>query len=231
MNHFAEGITDYVFDLYGTLIDAPCDEWAPKTWKRWLRTLDGMGLKHPPYYAVRRDFFALDRQHRIIQKTASGCDVPEIDIIPVYRELLASYGNGILEDETLNTLDYDFRCASRAYIRLYPGAAEFLARLRGSGIGVYILSNAQRAYTWPEIQLLGLDSLTDGQIISSDHGYMKPDRRLFDILIDRYHLTPEQTVMVGDSEYSDIQGAAAVGMKSIHLTGENSADRFYRDRI
>lgn len=226
-----DSINNYIFDFYLTLVDIKTDEQAAQTWKKWLRTLDKRGLKHPVYYQFRRDFFAADRRHRVELKKQTGCDVPEIDIINVYRELFEKYGNGILGDELLNEISYEFRVASRAYIRPYPGVIEYLKKLRGNGHKVFILSNAQRSYTWPEIKMFGFDEVTDDQLISSDYGAMKPDVRFFNALIQKHNLKPEECLMHGDTIKSDIEGAKAAGMHYVHLIGENAPEQYYLRRL
>jgi len=48
---------NYVFDVYGTLIDLETDEVSPRTWKKWMKYLDQKEIKHPIYYEFRNDFF------------------------------------------------------------------------------------------------------------------------------------------------------------------------------
>ncbi|MFH1688020.1 MAG: HAD family hydrolase [bacterium] len=51
--------------------------------------------------------------------------------------------------------------------------------------------------------------------ISGEIGIGKPDRRVFDLTLERLGLGPDQVVMVGDSLKSDIGGANNVGIKAI----------------
>lgn len=222
---------NYVFDLYGTLIDVKTDEQAPRTWKKWLKYLDEQRIKHPPYYRFRKEFFAMDKRNRILLKEETGCNVPEIDIIPVYRELLENYGNKLLSDEKLDEISYMFRVCSREYIRLFPGVLEYLRKLKADGKKTYILSNAQRSYTWPEIVMFGLDKETDDQLISSDFGVMKPDVAFFKALMDKHHLAKEKTLMHGDSMWSDIEGAKNAGISYVHLIDENHPQYYYLNQI
>ncbi len=220
-------IDNYIFDLYGTLIDIRTDEYAAQTWKKWYKGLRRRNLKLPEYYVFRKDFFELDRKKREEAAATRRFTAVEIDIIPVYRELFEKYGNGILSDELLNEISYEFRIASRFYIRLFPGVRESLEQIRAAGKHPYILSNAQRSYTWPEITMFGLEKLTDDQLISSDYGCMKPDKAFFDRLLDKYQMDRERSGMHGDSLSSDILGAKAAGIKSVHLSGENDPNLFY----
>ena len=59
-----------------------------------------------------------------------------------------------------------FRILSIEYIRLYPGVLEALAYLREKGHRLWLLSNAQRAFTAYELEHLGLCPYLDGIYIS-----------------------------------------------------------------
>ncbi|MBR6898443.1 MAG: HAD family hydrolase [Lachnospiraceae bacterium] len=218
---------NYVFDLYGTLIDINTDERAAKTWKKWLKILDRKKIRHPDYIRFRRDFFELDKLYRAEAAQKTGSKYPEIEILNVYRELFDDYGNKPVVDEKLSELSYAFRACSREYYRLYDGVPEFLKKLRSSGKKVYILSNAQASYTLPEILHFGLDKMVDDCIISSDYGYMKPDGAFFEVLIGRHSLERSRTVMIGDSSFSDGGVAKNCGTDFIHLADENSSKIFY----
>lgn len=249
---------NYLFDLYGTLIDIRTDEHSDDTWQKWCGYLDAHGFRHPAFDEFREDFFAADaalRHHALAVGanvwTASvgrdpwavgphitsddsrpedmRCYVPEIDVLAVYKDLFLRYGNeeSFLTFEALSQASYAFRAASRSYARLFPGVEAFLLKLRETGRHAYIVSNAQATYTWPEICMFHLDELTDDQIMSSDLKRMKPDPAFFDCMMRRHHLNPAATVMVGDSEASDIRGAALTGIASIHLNSERPAEEFY----
>ncbi len=79
---------NYIFDLYGTLIDMSADEHSAKTWKKWLKWLDKHNLKHPNYIQFRKEFWDADKAARKQMLLTGEVEVPEIDIIDVYRELL-----------------------------------------------------------------------------------------------------------------------------------------------
>ena len=72
-----------------------------------------------------------------------------------------------------------FRTLSRQKLMVYDGVKETLAELRKRGKGVYLLSNAQRDFTRPEMELLGLTECFDGILISSEEGCKKPSSEFF----------------------------------------------------
>lgn len=224
-------IDNYVFDLYGTLIDIHTDEWRPKTWKKFIKVLDDRKIKHPAYYQLRADHFRLDRAYRKKALEDGPFKVPEIDILPVFNDMFVSYGNAPMSKEQLWDIAAAFRVVSRDYYRLFPGVEEYFEKLHKLGKKVYILSNAQASYTVQEIENFGLDKITDGYIISSDYGCMKPDKAFYDALVKKYKLDISKTLMHGDSYENDYKGALEAGWQAVHLSGVNHPSAYYLNQI
>ena len=219
---------NYIFDLYGTLIDIHTDEYRDETWAKWIAFLDGKGIRHPGLDRFRDDFFRTDKEHRL---RASVYAYPEIDILKVYDELFTRYGNRKISEAELFEIAYRFRVSSRDYCRLFEGVPEFLKKLRALGKNVYILSNAQRSYTLYEITHFQLDELVDDFLLSSDYGCMKPDRSFYNALVQKHRLERSRSVMLGDSYENDYRGAINAGLNAIWLSGATAAEGFYRDRV
>lgn len=219
---------NYIFDLYGTLIDIHTDESCDETWEKWIAYLDDHGIKHPALARFRDDFFHKDKAHR---QRASIYEYPEIDVLRVYDELFTRYGNRKLSEAKLFEIAYRFREASRDYCRLFEGVPEFLKKLRALDKKVYILSNAQRSYTLYEIIHFNLDEMVDDFLISSDYGCMKPDKSFFDAIVRKHSLDRSRSVMLGDSYENDYRGAINAGLHAIWLSGANAADGFYKNAL
>ena len=215
---------NYIFDLYGTLIDIHTDEYRDETWENWIKYLDDRGIKHPELGKFRDDFFRKDKEHRL---RPSEYEHPEIDILKVYDELFTIYGNQKISDAELFEISYRFRVASRDYYRLFKGVPEFLEGLHERGKKVYILSNAQRSYTLYEITHFKLDEMVDDYLISSDYGCMKPDKAFYNAIVQKHSLDRKRSVMFGDSYENDYLGAINAGLNAIWLNGDNAADRFF----
>ena len=104
------------------------------------------------------------------------------------------------------------RDAAMMHLRLYAGAKELLNDLKAAGFGVFLLSNAQRLYTIPEMRNLGILDLFDDIYISSDCGAKKPDPVFFGQFLKDTGLGPEECLMVGNDLRCDAGGAKAAGM-------------------
>ena len=139
----------------------------------------------------------------------------EPDLTSVFAQLYEKKGHPVSKELARMTA-ITFRALSREYLRVYPGVKETLEELRRQGKGVYLLSNAQRDFTRPELEMLGLTGLFDGILISSEERVKKPSKQFFDRLVARYGLDPNKCLMVGNEERSEIEGAARAGMDSLY---------------
>lgn len=90
---------------------------------------------------------------------------------------------------------------------------------------MYLLSNAQRMFTEPEMKMLGIYELFHGILYSSDVGVKKPSPYFYDVLFQKYDLKKAESVMIGNDYRADICGAESYGIDSMYLftarSGEN----------
>ena len=58
----------------------------------------------------------------------------------------------------------------------------------------------------------------EGIVVSGDERTRKPFAEIYEILLDRYGVTPEEAVFIDDS-LKNVEGAEAVGINGIHFQG------------
>ena len=236
---------NYIFDLYGTLLDIHTDENSKELWKimRDFYNVYGCEWKQKP---LRDAFFLYDAGERQRLSVLTGVKKPEIKIERVFARLLFEGGGHHSCSLMIAGLDIDtlrrqykeniegvlskvadsewataaanlFRTASREYVRLYPNTMETLKSLKDKGCRLYLLSNAQKVFTMPEIEAFGLQDILDKIYISSDYGMMKPEPDFLNKLLSEEGLKSEETVMVGNEIESDAAIAIRCGLSSICL--------------
>lgn len=211
---------NYIFDLYGTLVDIRTDETDRKLWDH-MSLFYGYYGAHYSAEELRQTYLALvqGKEKELKQEYAlqyAHEAYPEISIEEVFSELYVMKGVEPDRALTIHTGQI-FRAYSTKRIRLYKYAKELLVTLREAGRGVYLLSNAQRIFTEYELFYLGIHDLFDGILISSNHGCKKPDERFFRILLEQYGLSPEESLMIGNDMETDIAGARRVGIDSFYI--------------
>ena len=217
----AKQYANYLFDLYGTLADIHTNEESPAFWRSVSRLLGMQGVDRSPSELKQRyqsEIRRLDAQARAA--LPAGAE-PEIDIAVVFRGFFEDTGVSI-DDRGIAEFARTFRLLSLRKLKLFPGVPAMLETLHRQGRQVYLLSNAQALFTRPELTLLGLDTRLDGSILSSEAGRKKPDPEFYHILMEKYNLDPQQTVMVGNDDIADCHGAAKAGLDSFYVHTQQS---------
>ena len=99
-----------------------------------------------------------------------------------------------------------------------PGMRELLIELRVKGYEIYGLTNWSME-TFPEArEHFGILQLIDRYVVSGAEGLVKPDPRLFQVLLDRYHLNAEECTFIDDNP-DNVAAACALGMEGIVFHG------------
>ncbi len=230
---------NYVFDLYGTLVDIDTDEADRHLWKVLADMYNRYGLCVSPG-ELRELFLKLEKKAR--KKTAERLSTadPEIRLEEVFLSMYQKGKKDPKRGETglpepderwADMIANLFRALSIKRIRLFPDTIKMLDRLKNEGHRVYLLSNAQKVFTMPEIEYLGLKDKFDRIYISSDLDLKKPEVRFLERLIADEGLKREETVMVGNDPESDMGMAALCGVKGLFFNSWKLSDKKIKKRI
>lgn len=206
--------TDLIFDLYGTLVDIHTDE----NDLSWEKAALYFGYYGAAYTGESLQAAFLREMRRREAQAGQHYEVyPDIPFDAVLADLFRA--KGVTENADMLGLNAAqvFRIASTEYIRLYDHVLEALDTLRHQGYRLWLLSNAQRAFTAYELRLLGLGPQFDGIYLSSDFQCRKPDIRFFRALLDEQKLDPAKCLMIGNDRDTDIAGAKRAGLATLYM--------------
>jgi len=230
-------IRGIIFDINGTLIDIHTDEGSEDIYRAISHFLSYQGI-YLHRWEVR------DKYYEIIdnQRQASAEEYFEFDAVEVWREFmkLNATNSTLLTPEKLKQIPLFlaeiYRGMSRHRLQLYPDVKAVLEGLHHR-FRLAALSDAQSAWALPEMQAVGIESFFDPIIISSEYGFRKPDRRLFEAALYKLEIEPENVLFVGNDMYRDIFGARQLGIKTVffssnqgrqHMNGVNPDYIIYR---
>jgi len=198
---------NYVFDLYGTLVDIHTDEDDEKLWEALAKFYGKQGANYTAK-EIHADY---------ITNVKKLLDIAEeIQVEKVFRELYAAKQVNADDGLILKTCRF-FRDNSTEYIKLYPWSLPILERLKEAGKGIYLLSNAQRSFTEHELETLGIKEYFDVIMISSDCCMKKPNPKFFERLMKHCNLNAKECLFVGNDEICDIFGAREAGMDTFYI--------------
>lgn len=88
--------------------------------------------------------------------------------------------------------------------------------LKEKGYHLYLLSNFHTEAFETVIKKYEFFHLFEGQIISAHEHVAKPDEKIYKILLERYHLCPNESLFIDDS-LANIHTAQRLGMHGICL--------------
>ncbi len=99
-----------------------------------------------------------------------------------------------------------------------PGMRELLLELKNKNYEIYGLTNWSME-TFPEARKhFGILQMIDRYVVSAEEHLIKPDPRLFRVLLDRYQLKAEDCIFVDDNP-DNVAAACRMGMHGIHFIG------------
>lgn len=98
------------------------------------------------------------------------------------------------------------------------GIEETVAALKERGYKLYLLSNAPD-YFYENISHYRVFDLFDGFVVSGCEKVVKPDRRIYEIVLERFGLRAEECVFFDDLE-KNVEGAKAVGIEAYRFEGD-----------
>lgn len=104
----------------------------------------------------------------------------------------------------------------------YDYARPWMQELKERGYRLYILSNyARRTFAQTKEKLAFLEDV-DGSLFSFEVHHIKPDPDIYRILLQKFHLTPQECVFL-DDRAENVEAAKQLGIWAFQFTGYEAA--------
>ncbi len=204
------------FDVNGTLIRIQTEDGDEQIFRSAAHFLTYQGIDlHRDQ--IRDLYFQTMKE----QLRASPEEYPEFDAVGIWRNIIDGHMTdftralpaGKLRQMPLFLAEIA-RGIARQRLGLYPSVREVLDVLRGR-YPLAVVTDAQSANARGELHKVGLLGYFDPVVVSGDHGYRKPDRRLFQFALDGMDVAAGNALYVGNDMYRDIYGAREAGMRTV----------------
>lgn len=101
----------------------------------------------------------------------------------------------------------------------YDDMYTLVCRLKENGYKIYLLSNAGTDWYIYSKQMRSI-SLMDGTVISSDYKLLKPEKDLYQVLLNKYDLNADECVFIDDNP-CNVEGAENVGIHGIRFSAKD----------
>lgn len=102
-------------------------------------------------------------------------------------------------------------------LNVIPGAAEFCEEVKNKGYHIYVLSNADNNFH-KYFPIFQEESYFDGVMVSADEHMLKPDVKLYEHFLNRFHLKAEECLFIDDRP-ENIAGAEKAGITGFVFQG------------
>jgi putative hydrolase of the HAD superfamily len=199
-----------LFDWGDTLFHFAYDEELLEAgWEAGLATLDHDGLPGPDETAARF------REQYLPLLFVPG-SVDEVEYPGMIRELLEGFGVEV-DDGALDQFLAAEHAAWEPARQMGAQTHALLDSLRDRGLATGLVSNAFDP-GWllhGDLARMGLDERLDAAVFSSEIGKRKPHPAIFEAVLSRLGVAPEETLFVGDRRYEDVRGAKELGMTTV----------------
>jgi putative hydrolase of the HAD superfamily len=103
---------------------------------------------------------------------------------------------------------------------LFPETMEVLETLKQRGLKLGVISNFDdRAYS--VMRSLNILQFFDAVTLSSETGYCKPDRQIFEAAVRKLGVAAPEVLMAGDSLHDDVEAAMRAGLSAVLIDRRN----------
>lgn len=196
-------ITTIIFDMYDTLAQNHSRFWLD-TFSRIIQE-QGLEVSRDQLWEEWRKVDAISRRRRV-QPGA-----PFRSYFESWREcFVGAFAALELAGDADAAIHHAFQDMGQR--PAYPDTAEAVEQVQHQW-RTALLSNADNNYLKPNLAHLGLKF---GAVLSSeDARCYKPRAELFQEMLRRLDVTPQECFYVGDRQFEDVQGAAQVGMRTV----------------
>jgi putative hydrolase of the HAD superfamily len=219
------------FDVNGTLVRILTEDGMDQIFRSVAHFLTYQDIDLHRHQ-VRDLYFGIMEE----QQRTSSEEHPEFDAVGIWQSIIEGHMTDFTRTLPVEKLEQMplflaemSRGISRRKLRLYPHVREVLDVLR-ERYPLALVTDAQSAYTRGELHKVGLLDYFDPIIVSGDHGYRKPDRRLFQFALDGMGVAAENALYVGNDMRRDIFGAREVGMKTV-MFDSNQGTKVHLDCV
>lgn len=210
-----------LFDINGTVTDILTSESDEELYRVTANFLKFHGVRISPG-ELKALYFDLNRR----QRRESHEEFPEFDVKKIFQTIIEEYGDPAnvpfhLAAQTAEV----YRAASCFRLEPYTGVTEVLTMMK-KRYHLAAVSDGQSLWARNEVRMAGLEKFFEFVIVSGDHGFRKPDKRMFTLALEKLGVAPHEAVYVGNDMYRDVFGAKNAGMKSIFFRSNQGEQGF-----
>lgn len=147
----------------------------------------------------------------LYHERALGFAKSEIEIIDKIISLIPFEVSAVQKEQVLFAREQRMKNALK---KISKEVLDTLQKLKSKDIKLGLISNADciDCKYWNQSPLF---KYFDDSVFSCNVGLLKPDRQIYELAMQRLHVSPEQCLFVGDGGSNELYGAKTAGMGTV----------------
>jgi putative hydrolase of the HAD superfamily len=128
-----------------------------------------------------------------------------------------------IADEALSrAMSFDYLDILPNKKNLFPYTMEILDYLKIKGYQMHLITNGFESVQFKKIENSNLAPYFKEIITSEASNSLKPNKEIFEYALQKANASLEESIMIGDNQSADIQGAINIGMDSVFVNHINA---------
>jgi putative hydrolase of the HAD superfamily len=128
-----------------------------------------------------------------------------------------------IADESLSrAMSFDYLDILPNKKNLFPYTMEILDYLKAKGYQMHLITNGFESVQFKKIENSNLAPYFKEVITSEASNSLKPNKEIFEYALQKSNAKLEESIMIGDNQSADIQGAINIGMDSVFVNHINA---------
>ncbi len=201
---------NYLFDLYGTLLEIETNEETDYVWEKMALYYGYCGSYYEPFEL--KDKYGKNVK-KMVNDYGEGAD---IDIQDVFYKLFRDSEIKPKKKAPKEAAKM-FRILTTEKLALYEGVIDMLMALKNQKKNVYIVANAQSAFALLELKNCSIRKYFDDFYFSSDLHIKKPDITFYEKVFQEERLNKKESIIISADYDNDIVLAQQIGVDALFI--------------
>ena len=154
----------------------------------------------------------------LLEKSPDRLTGKETDPLTIIQSLAQAIDPSIPHHVIQHATENRIQKFAQALIEIPTETVRFFERLKSTGKKIGLLSNADvmECAAWYQSPIA---PFFDSVLFSCRAGYAKPARQIYEMSLHELQVRPQDSVFIGDGGSGELEGAQAVGMTTVMMTG------------
>ena len=203
---------NYVFDLYGTVIDTKRNWDHEYLWEK----MSQLYCFHGACYDADEFKEKFEKYLGKIRENETDDKHSDIDIEDIFFQLFKKK-NVKPKNKLVREAARIFLLLITEKLEIKPYIKNLIEQLKEQNKSVYIFADGQATFAKNELRAVGIYEYFDAIVMSSSTRVKKTTEKAFESFIDSQGIKDKKTLIIGNKYDENIKSASKYGVDSVHI--------------